>query len=186
MMSANGESTRVLYTVVCAAPAASRVDEFVRLARDAGWTVRAITTPMGERFVDTDKLAQLTGDPVRIGFRMPDEPDELPKADAVVVAPATFNTINKWAAGITDTFTTGPLCELTGAGVPILAVPLLKAELARHLAFERSLEMLRAMGSMSCSIRQRDRRHVLQSRFHVEYAGTSRRSLPGTGSRGTM
>jgi len=33
---------------------------------------------------------------VRIGFRMP---DELPKADAVVIAPATFNTINKWAAG---------------------------------------------------------------------------------------
>jgi flavoprotein len=31
---------------------------------------------------------------------MPDEPDELPAADAVVVAPATFNTVNKWAAGI--------------------------------------------------------------------------------------
>jgi hypothetical protein len=30
--------------------------------------------------------------PGRIGFRMPDEPDELPAADAVVVAPATFNT----------------------------------------------------------------------------------------------
>jgi phosphopantothenoylcysteine synthetase/decarboxylase len=146
MMSASGESIRVLYTVVCAAPAASSVDELVRLARDAGWTIRAIITPMGERFVDTDELAQLTGDRVRIGFRMPDEPDELPKADAVVVAPATFNTINKWAAGITDTFATGLLCELTGIGVPILAVPLLKAELARHLAFQRSLEVLRAMG----------------------------------------
>jgi transcriptional regulator with XRE-family HTH domain len=38
---------------------------------------------------------------------MPDEPDELPAADAVVVAPATFNTVNKWAAGITDTFAAG-------------------------------------------------------------------------------
>jgi flavoprotein len=37
---------------------------------------------------------------------MPDEPDELPAADAVVVARATFNTVNKWAAGITDTFAT--------------------------------------------------------------------------------
>jgi len=145
MMSASG-STGVLYTVVCAAPAASSVDEFVRLAQGAGWTVRVIATPMGERFVDTDELAELTGDRVRVGFRMPDEPDELPKADAVVVAPATFNTINKWAAGITDTFATGLLCELTGMRVPILAVPLLKAELARHLAFERSLKVLRAMG----------------------------------------
>lgn len=146
MMNASGGSPGVLYTVACAAPAASNVSELVGLALEAGWTVRVIATPMGERFIDIDELAELTGDRVRIGFRMPDEPDELPKADAVVVAPATFNTINKWAAGITDTFATGLLCELTGVGVPILAVPLLKAELARHLAFERSLEALRAMG----------------------------------------
>jgi phosphopantothenoylcysteine synthetase/decarboxylase len=105
-----------------------------------------IATPMGERFINAPLLAAMTGDRVRTEFRMPDEPDELPKADAVVVAPATFNTINKWAAGVTDTFATGLLCELTGVGVPILAVPLLKAELARHLAFERSLETLRGMG----------------------------------------
>jgi phosphopantothenoylcysteine synthetase/decarboxylase len=148
MMNASGGSPGVLYAVVCAAPAASNVSEFIRVARHAAWTVRVISTPMGERFIDADELAELTGDRVRIGFRMPDEPDELPRADAVVVAPATFNTINKWAAGITDTFATGLLCELTGVGVPILAVPLLKAELARHLAFEHSLEV------------QRRRRHV--------------------------
>jgi len=145
-MNTRGGSPGVLYVVVCAAPAASDVAEFVSLARDAGWVVRVIATPIGERFIDAEQLAELTGDRVRTGFRMPDEPDELPKADAVVVAPATFNTVNKWAAGITDTFAAGLLCELTGAGVPILAVPLLKAELARHLAFERSLETLRGMG----------------------------------------
>ena len=80
MMNASSWSPGVLYVVVCAAPAASSVSEFVKLVRDAGWTVRAITTPMGERFVDTNELARLTGDRVRIGFRMPDEPDELPKA----------------------------------------------------------------------------------------------------------
>ena len=58
-----------------------------------------------------------------------------PAADAVVVAPATFNTVNKWAAGITDTFAAGLLCELTGLGVPIVAVPLVKDALARHVAF---------------------------------------------------
>src|ERR1039457_2141006 len=92
------------------------------------------------------QLAALTGDRVGTGFRMPDEPDELPSADAVVVAPATFNTMNKWAAGITDTFATGLLCELTGLGVPIVAVPLVKDALARHVAFGRSLEVLRGMG----------------------------------------
>ena len=132
--------------IVCAAPAAASVGEFIGLAQDARWLVRVIATPMGERFIDAGQLAALTGDRVRTGFRMPDEPDELPSADAVVVAPATFNTVNKWAAGITDTFATGLLCELTGLGVPIVAVPLVKEALARHVAFGRSLEGLAGMG----------------------------------------
>jgi phosphopantothenoylcysteine synthetase/decarboxylase len=99
------------------------VGEFVRLAQESTWLVRVIATPTGERFVDADELAALTGDRVRIAFRMPNEPDELPPADAVVAAPATFNTVNKWAAGIADTFATGLLCEMTGLGVPIIAVP---------------------------------------------------------------
>jgi phosphopantothenoylcysteine synthetase/decarboxylase len=145
-MSVSGRSPGVLYVIVCAAPAAASVGEFIGLAQDAGWLVRVIATPMGERFIDTAHLAGLSGDRVRTGFRMPDEPDELPSADAVVVAPATFNTVNKWAAGITDTFAAGLLCELTGLGVPIVAVPLVKDALARHVAFGRSLEVLRGMG----------------------------------------
>lgn len=43
-------------------------------------------------------------------------------------------------------FAVGLLCELTGAGVPILAVPQVKDALARHLAFLGSLDSLRAMG----------------------------------------
>ena len=73
MMSASGESTLVLCTVACEAPAQSSVDEFVRLARTSGG-------PFGqsahgdERFVYTGELAPLTGDRVRIGFRMPGDP----------------------------------------------------------------------------------------------------------------
>jgi phosphopantothenoylcysteine synthetase/decarboxylase len=146
MVSMDGPRSRVLYQVVCAAPAASSVADFVQLAQEAGWRVRVIATPMGMRFVDADLLIGLTGDQVRAEFRMPGEPDDLPPADAVVVAPATFNTVNKWAAGITDTFAAGLLCELTGLGVPMLAVPLVKDALARHVAFGRSLDVLRGMG----------------------------------------
>jgi phosphopantothenoylcysteine synthetase/decarboxylase len=106
---------QVLYVVVCAAPAAADVENLVRLAQDARWRVCVITSPMGRRFVDVDRLAGMTGEPVRSEYRMPDEPNELPPADAVIVAPATFN-INKWASGITDTFAVGLLCELTGFG----------------------------------------------------------------------
>ncbi|WP_033323748.1 flavoprotein [Actinomadura atramentaria] len=141
-----GDGKRVLYVVVCAAPAASEVTEFVELAQGAGWRVVVVTTPLGRRFVDADLLAELTGERVRSEYRMPDEPNALPSADAVVVAPATFNTINKWAVGIADTFAVALLCELMGFGVPIVAVPLLKEALARHTAFVRNVEALREMG----------------------------------------
>jgi phosphopantothenoylcysteine synthetase/decarboxylase len=145
-MSTAGRSVGVLYAVVCAAPAASAVGDFVRLAQQEGWLVRVITTPLGRRFVDADGLAVLTGDRVRTDFRLPHEADELPAAGAVVVVPATFNTVNKWAAGIADTFAAALLCELTGLGVPIVAVPQVKDALARHAAFGRNLVVLRGMG----------------------------------------
>ncbi|MBB5075490.1 flavoprotein [Nonomuraea endophytica] len=136
----------VLYVVACAAPPAAGLHNLVSLAQNAGWTVHVVTTPMGERFVNVPDLERLTGDQVRSTYRMPGEPKGLPPADAVIVAPATFNTINKWATGIADTFAVGLLCEVMGFGVPILAVPMLKTALARHSAFARSVEALRDMG----------------------------------------
>lgn len=141
------EGTRgVLYTIACAAPASADLHRLVPLAQAAGWQVHVVTTPMGERFVNVPELERLTGDRVRSTYRRPEDPKGLPPADAVIVAPATFNTINKWANGITDTFAIGLLCEVMGFGVPILAVPLLKDALARHLAFSRSLASLQEMG----------------------------------------
>ncbi|TYC18333.1 flavoprotein [Actinomadura syzygii] len=138
---------KVLYVFACGAPAASELPDFVGRAQHAGWDVRVIATPMGVNFLDVERLAALTGAPVRTDFRLPHETSNgLPPADAAVVAPATFNTINKWALGITDTVAVGMLCELVGMGVPVLAVPQLKAELASHPAFKTHLDVLRSMG----------------------------------------
>jgi phosphopantothenoylcysteine synthetase/decarboxylase len=139
-------SGRILYVVVCAAPAATEVGRLVELAQDEGWQVCVVTTPLGRRFVDVDFLERLTAAPVRSEYRLPHEPKTMPLADAVVAAPVTFNTINKWATGIADTFAVSLLCEVMGSEVPILAVPLLKDELARHTAFSTNLTALRHMG----------------------------------------
>ena len=40
-----------------------------------------------------------------------------------MVAPATYNTINKWAQGISDTYALGVLAETTGLGTPIVVLP---------------------------------------------------------------
>lgn len=138
----------VLYTIVCAAGAASQVREFVVAAQKADWDVCVILTPSATRFVDATDLAQLTRHPVRSDYKQPGEQDVLPRADALLVFPATFNTINKWALGISDNLALGLLCEFTGLKQPILAIPVVRkgGGLDMHPAFMRSIRMLRRYG----------------------------------------
>lgn len=95
----------------------------VAAAQELGWTVCVITTPDGRKFIDAAALAEQTGFAVRSAYKNPGDPDLLPSADAMVVAPATVNTINKWAAGIADTLALGLIVEGLGKGLPIVAVP---------------------------------------------------------------
>jgi phosphopantothenoylcysteine synthetase/decarboxylase len=62
------------------------------------------------------------------------------------VAPATFNAINRWVAGITNTVAVGTLCEYLGLDAPIVAVPNVNPPLGRHPTFRASLRQLREWG----------------------------------------
>jgi phosphopantothenoylcysteine synthetase/decarboxylase len=117
-----------------------------RAARAQGWDVCVIATPDGARFVDAALLAEQTGHPVRSQYKDPSAPDVLPPADAFAVAPATFNTINKWAQGISDTLALGLLNEAIGLGLPIVAAPWVNTALARHPVFQQSIALLRDWG----------------------------------------
>ncbi|MFE1440397.1 flavoprotein [Streptomyces sp. NPDC058739] len=136
-----------LYVVVCAAGVASGVGELVAAARHKGWQVGVLATPVAMNgFFDTAALETLTGRPIRSAWRTPGEPRPFPAPDAVVVAPATFNTVNKWAAGISDTLVLGTLNEACGLGVPIAVLPCVADALAAHPAYRESLTRLRGMG----------------------------------------
>lgn len=138
---------KVVYLIACGTPNAQQLYELVPLLQSANWDVCVILTPYATRFVDQERLAQLTGHPVRSDYKRPEDPDVLPPADVVLVYPATFNTINKWALGISDTLALGLLCEFTGLKLPILAIPVVReGKLAAHPAFPRSLRMLRRYG----------------------------------------
>jgi phosphopantothenoylcysteine synthetase/decarboxylase len=140
------DSRPVLYLVACGAYPASQLPAFVRDAQAQGWDVCVIATPDGAKFLDAGNLAGLTGHPVRTRYKRPDEPDVLPPPDALVVAPATFNTVNKWAQGISDTLALGLLNEAVGLGVPIIAVPWPNTALAAHPVFVRSVGTLGEWG----------------------------------------
>jgi hypothetical protein len=135
----------VLYVVASGAAPARELPALIA-ALTADWDTCVITTPEGSRFFDTARVTELTGHPVRTSFKDPDAPDVLPPANAFAAAPATFNTINKWAAGISDTLALGLLNEAVGLGLPIVTAPWPNVALARHPAFGRSIATLRGCG----------------------------------------
>jgi phosphopantothenoylcysteine synthetase/decarboxylase len=139
-------SGRVLYVITCAAPPAAEVGQLVGLAQARGWDTCVLTTPSGRRFADVAALERLTGHPVRSEYKNPGEPDVLPAPDAVIAAPVTVNTINKWALGICDTLALGILVEAIGKRLPIVAVPSTNRAHAAHPAFGESVGKLRSWG----------------------------------------
>jgi phosphopantothenoylcysteine synthetase/decarboxylase len=138
-------SRRVLSVIVCGAGPAAAIGTLVKLARDRGWIVQVIATPAALEFFDAAAIESQTGNPVRSEYSKPGAPrSEIP--DAIMVAPTTYNTINKWAHGISDTYALGILAETTGLAVPIIVLPFVNAALASRQPFRRSVQSLRAEG----------------------------------------
>jgi phosphopantothenoylcysteine synthetase/decarboxylase len=136
---------RILCVVVCGAGPAAEVGQLVRLAIERGWTVQVVSTPAALAFLDTAAIEAQTTNPVRSQYRSPGEPRSQ-AADAIIVAPATYNAINKWAQGISDTYALGVLAETTGLGVPIVVLPFVNSALAARAPFRRSIKDLRGEG----------------------------------------
>lgn len=139
---------RVLYVVSCAAPPVLQIETLITRAHSDDWDTCLILTPTAAvwREADLPNLEALTGHPVRSKYKMPWGPDVLPPADAMVVCPATSNTINKWALGISDTLALGLITEAIGKGLPLAALPYCNIRQAMHPAFDVSVAVLRAAG----------------------------------------
>lgn len=131
-----------------AAPPVFDVARVVEDAQARGWDVCLGLTPTAARWLAPrfDDLAALTGHPVRSEYKLPGEPDVWPKADVVAFAPATFNSINQWALGLTDKFVVGVVAEGIGKRIPTVTMPCVNAAYAQHRALDRSVAELREMG----------------------------------------
>lgn len=136
-----------LSVVVCAAGPAGDVATLIRLAQADGWTVDVISTPAALSFLDTAALEQLTGSPVRSEYRTRSRgPRTLPVVEAIIVAPATYNTINKLALGISDNYALGTLAEAIGRGTRVVVVPFVNAALSVRLPYQQAVRTLRDEG----------------------------------------
>ncbi|MEV0902859.1 flavoprotein [Actinoplanes sp. NPDC049802] len=136
---------RTLYVIVSAAGVAADVGRLITLAQRDGWTVQVIATPSALAFIDAEALEAQTGRPVRSRYRAPGDPRP-PRANAIIAAPATFNTINKFAQGHADNYALGLLAEAPGLGIPVVVLPCVQTALASRVPFRASVGQLRAEG----------------------------------------
>jgi phosphopantothenoylcysteine synthetase/decarboxylase len=125
----------ILGVVVCGAPLAGRTNDLFEHARQAGWDVSLTATDAASAWLGTDQLE--ASDAVR-------KPGELKRRrpDALLVCPLTFNSGSKWALGIADNRPMSLMCESLGAGIPIVAVPMVNESLWQHPSWAGHLKVL--------------------------------------------
>jgi phosphopantothenoylcysteine decarboxylase/phosphopantothenate--cysteine ligase len=118
--------------------AAYKACEVTRLLVKSGHEVVPLVTPGAERFVRAETFAALARRP----------PDEdlylhLTRADLLVVAPCTANTLAKLAHGLADNLLTEAALAHRG---PILVAPAMNPRMWAHPATRANLSALRARG----------------------------------------
>jgi phosphopantothenoylcysteine synthetase/decarboxylase len=135
-----------LAVVACGAPLAARVHDVAALAMRAGWQVRVVATPSALNWLDDAAVESATGFPALVDQRQPGQPKRFPEPGQVVVCPATFNSVNKLAAGIMDTYAAGILCESLASRTPMTVMPMVSTRLWDHPAWRPNLAALTAAG----------------------------------------
>ncbi len=136
-----------LQIVVCAAGPAADVTQLISAAQKHSWTIAVTATPNSIDFIDVPAIEELTGAAVRSSYRVSSgDRRSLPAADALVIAPATYNSINKIALGLADNYAMTSVAELIGRQVPTVIVPFVNAALAARSPFRRAVASLRDEG----------------------------------------
>jgi phosphopantothenoylcysteine synthetase/decarboxylase len=133
------------YLVVTGTTTAPRAAEMVRGLLELVPNVLTLTTPNAARVVTPRELATLPGNRLVESYFdaaiLPRPPDGL-----VLVAPCSFNSLNKLAAGIADNLALSLTAEAIGRGTPVIVAPSLNAPLLRHPRASASIASLRTWG----------------------------------------
>jgi phosphopantothenoylcysteine decarboxylase / phosphopantothenate---cysteine ligase len=131
--------------------AAVEVPRIVRELLRHGAEVSAVMSPDAARIITPEAIHFATGSfPVLSLSGAVEHVTELGpgegRADLLLVAPATANTIGKIAHGIDDTAVTSFVSVALGGGVPVLVAPAMHAHMALNPAVQDNLATLRRYG----------------------------------------
>ena len=133
---------------VSAGIAAYKICELVRLFKKAGAAVTCVMTPNAEHFVSPLVLATLSQNKVyKDQFDYKDYEIEhislTDRADILVLAPATANTISKIANGICDNLLTSTVCAFSKTKI---IVPAMNVNMYENPIIQENLNKLEKLG----------------------------------------
>lgn len=130
--------------------AAVRIVELAREFIRNGADVYAVTTPAAERIIHPDALGYATGNDVITKLTGKIEHVEFcglkGRADLLLIAPATANTIGKIAQGIDDTPVTTFATTAIGSNIPVIVVPAMHGAMYNHPAVTANIEKIKEWG----------------------------------------
>lgn len=122
----------------------------LRLLIRAGAEVQVEITPSGKEFITPVTLSALSGKPVVSEFftantgEWHSHVDLGLWADAMVIAPATANTIAKMANGVADNML---VTTYLSAKAPVFVAPAMDLDMMAHPSTKRNIELLRSYGN---------------------------------------
>ncbi len=148
-----GTELRGKFIVLCVtgSVAAVQSSEIARLLMRYGAEVVTVFSDAAQEIIHPYLMEWATGNPVITELTgkiehvaLAGEHEE--RADLILVAPATANTISKIAMGIDDTPVTSMVTTAFGSGIPIVIVPAMHASMYKHPILRENIEKLEGLG----------------------------------------
>jgi phosphopantothenoylcysteine decarboxylase/phosphopantothenate--cysteine ligase len=141
---------KVIALGVTGSIAAVEVVGLAHALRRRGAEVRPVMTPAAARIIHPDAVSSACGRPAITALSGMVEHVEYcgegGKADLLLVAPCTANTLGKMALGIDDTPVTSFATTAIGRGMPVVIAPAMHASMYRHPAITGHLKTLEEWG----------------------------------------
>ncbi|MCX6641960.1 MAG: bifunctional phosphopantothenoylcysteine decarboxylase/phosphopantothenate--cysteine ligase CoaBC, partial [Candidatus Bathyarchaeota archaeon] len=131
--------------------AAIRSPDVARELMRCGADVHVVMSSAAQKIIHIHTLEWATGNPVVAELTGKIEHvafggDHTKRADLILVAPSTANTIGKVASGIDDTPVTTLLTTAIGAGIPVIIAPAMHSSMYRHPIVVENIKKLESIG----------------------------------------
>jgi phosphopantothenoylcysteine decarboxylase/phosphopantothenate--cysteine ligase len=141
---------RRLLLAVTGSVSAYRSPDIARLLIRHGAEVFAVMSDMAEQIIHPNLLEWATGNPVVMKLTGRIEHVEnttgSSKADLLLIAPCTANTISKIASGIDDTAVTSYVSSALGADLPIVIAPAMHDTMYEQPIIQENIRKLTGLG----------------------------------------